>query len=152
MPNVEALQQLRRVMEAAPDDRIHMNSFSERAACGTAYCAAGWAAVDPWFQQNTAIPEIFAVNEDGTLSQRIGDAFGALANVFDIYNDEADILFAAESGDIDDHAITKAEVINNIDALIAGGEPEVYDAILYARDDEDDEWEDEDVDDEEDES
>lgn len=53
--NFEALKQLKRVVKAAPAERLHMRAVMEKAECGTAYCAAGWAAQDKWFEDNTEI-------------------------------------------------------------------------------------------------
>ena len=53
----ERLTQLRRVVVEAAPDRFDMRSFSADTPCGTAYCAAGWAAIDPWFREHTHINE-----------------------------------------------------------------------------------------------
>ena len=54
----EALQQLYRVAEEAPEDLIHMRAIVEQVSCGTARCLLGWAIIDPWLQKNTTINDI----------------------------------------------------------------------------------------------
>jgi len=45
--NEELLRRLREVIAEVPDDRLHMRRLVEVSECGTAFCAAGWAAIDP---------------------------------------------------------------------------------------------------------
>jgi hypothetical protein len=136
MANVERLRELRRVIEAAPEDKLHMPQWCDfHAPCGTAYCAAGWAAIDPWFQKNTPILEIFSVQKLGdvfpkTEPERVGDLFvqprtlgrtmTSLAALFDLGYDAAANLFGNELGGFSSHSVTKKEVLSRIDAAIAG--------------------------------
>ena len=46
MPNIEALTQLRRVVEAAPEELFHMRAVVEHVDCGTRRCALGWAIIE----------------------------------------------------------------------------------------------------------
>lgn len=134
MPNIERLQQLRRVVEAAPDDRLHMRAWSERAECGTAYCAAGWAALDPWFQENTPILGVFEITET-KMVESLGNSSIDLADLFGITSRDASALFATYSlCGIGPHAISKAEVLANIDRLIAGDSAKRYAATLRGDD------------------
>lgn len=129
MANVERLLQLRRVVEAAPDDRFHMRAFYEEASCGTAYCAAGWAAVDPWFQEHTEIGSIFRVGRDGLLEILSGTPFRRLSHIFEIGANNSWKLFGwGVARNPDPHAVSKAEVIENIDRLLAGKSAELYKA------------------------
>lgn len=126
----ERLRQLRRVIEAADPDRLHMRAWSEKAPCGTAYCAAGWAAIDPWFQANTSIGEIFVPKPSGHLGVRADDPFRPLANLFDLTpNDSTNLFGGGVYYDCDPHAVTKDEVIANIDRLLAGEHAKTYAAI-----------------------
>lgn len=128
--NIEALKQLRRVVEAAPDDRFHMRRWSEKAPCGTAYCAAGWAAIDPWFRENTGIGDIFKLRRYGYLELITCSPFFSLARLFDISIYEAATLFGIGIDPRSNpHAVSRAEVIANIDRILAGQKPERY-AVL----------------------
>jgi hypothetical protein len=132
MANIERLTQLRRVIEEAPEDRLHMRAWSEKAPCGTAHCAAGWAALDPWFQVNTEILKHFFVGASGRVHPReySSDAFGGLAQIFAISGQDARALFGGglHDDDSEPHAVTKGEVLKNIDALLMGKRAEFYEA------------------------
>jgi hypothetical protein len=125
--NTEALQQLRRVVESAPDDLFHMRAVVERTSCGTARCAIGWAAVDPWFQENTRLPELIPPSYD-----RKGlPSLYALNELFDISSIDANNLFAGSiSRYVNEHAVSKEEVLWNIDELLAGRETLPYCAAM----------------------
>ena len=112
-PNKAALRQLRRVVKAVPDDLLHMHSITSAALCGTAHCAIGWAAIDPWFIKKfeTSIHYEWAAP-------------------FNLSEKQADILFAGDAcSGLPDHAITKAEVLANIDRILAGKRALVYKAL-----------------------
>lgn len=146
--NIEALRQLRRVIEAAPEDRLHMRAWSENAECGTAYCAAGWAAIDPWFQQHTSILETFRVSPHSIVyTDYAVTAFSRLDEIFriGIWNSEA-LFGKGINSSLGPHSVTKAEVLQRIDALIAGGDIEPYAAAVCVDDDDDDDdlWDDDD--------
>jgi hypothetical protein len=133
MANIERLKQLRRVIEEAPEDRLHMRAYSEVAECGTAYCAAGWAAVDSWFQKNTEINETLEVTEEGRIivadivADGDRDEFENFADIFGIHPDDSEALFGADPArDIGPHAVSKAQVLDNIDRLLKGKPAEVY--------------------------
>jgi hypothetical protein len=120
MANEEALRQLRRVAEEAPDDRLHMRSFTETGPCGTAHCLAGWAEIDPWFLTNTPLPAVLAMYTDGQPGE--GErTFAGLAAVFGLKQEDADNLFGSDlTPSVGPHAVSKAEVLWNIDQLLAG--------------------------------
>lgn len=122
------LKQLRRVVAAAPDDRLHMARWCETADCGTAYCAAGWAAVDPWFRENTEIGTIFGVRDDGTIypNSLVWRPLSALARLFAISIHASCHLFGNVPCSADPHAVTKAMVLANIDLILAGKPAQHY--------------------------
>ncbi len=127
MPDIELLRQLRRVVDAAPDDLFHMRAFCETAGCGTARCAAGWAAIDPWFLANTWISQIIDVDNEGFVTSIDGFAFSKLAKLFDIPQHDTDNLVGGQlKPSHPPHAVTKRDVIANIDALIGGLETRPY--------------------------
>ena len=130
MANIKRLKQLRRVVDAAPDDRLHMRSFCEQAECGTAYCAAGWAAIDPWFRKNTGISNLFAVSKLGIVMPLHQCDDGTLGELFGLSDVDAYHLFAfGQNERIGPHDITKPEVVANIDRLIAGQNAVKYQAM-----------------------
>lgn len=137
MPNIENLQQLRRVVNDAPDELLHMRAVVEKAGCGTARCAIGWAIIDPWFQANTKINDILPANWSSTSLCAKPSEFHAgvnltrvdqLAELFGISKESVNNLFALDLCQYEDpHAVSKAEVLDNIDLLIAG-----FHAVEYA--------------------
>jgi hypothetical protein len=119
----ERLRQLRRVVAAAPEDRFEMRRFcTADQRCGTAYCAAGWAALDPWFQKETPMSDYFDLvdHEQGTLvlANDNRNCFRGLATIFDLDGIETKELFGAclPSG----CKVSQAAVIANIDRLLQG--------------------------------
>lgn len=109
----ERLRQLRRVVEAAPDNELFdMAWVAARKDCGTSHCAYGWARIDPWFIENTEIATT---------------GFSAVRNgVFNLSVVDFDNLF--QPGDDNDLLGPEAKrlVIANIDRILAG-----YPAIPY---------------------
>jgi hypothetical protein len=108
----ERLRQLRRVVEAVPDHLLHMRRFTEESPCGTAHCALGWAVVDPWFRSQGITSE---VHLDGAYP------FAEAARFFDLTELDTTNLFGGtlDLHEVDPHAVTKAEVLWNIDRLLA---------------------------------
>jgi len=131
------LTQLRRVAEAAPEERLHMRAYCEDAECGTAYCLAGWARIDEWFIKHTSITHIFSLDTEGfvraaydTYDQSGVPPIVRLGEMFDIGTDAAHDLFGGQLlKDSDPHAVTKAEVLAQIDRLLAGQDTEPYAAV-----------------------
>lgn len=148
----EKLRQLRRVVEDAPPERLEMTTFTCRKSCGTAHCAAGHARLDPWFLANTTIDEIFyaarmAPNDGGADAvayevhpRRNGNTFRLLGDLFEISKEDSRRLFGADLT-FDEDVVEKAEVIANIDRLLAGEPAKYYASLMknYASIVEDDE-------------
>jgi hypothetical protein len=91
----ERLRQLRRVVAAAPADRFVMDRFCTAGQpCGTAYCAAGWAALDPWMQKETPMLKYFALEdfdqETLVVPRDLRDGFQGLSTVFDLKSAETE--------------------------------------------------------------
>jgi hypothetical protein len=126
--NRERLEQLRRVVLAAPPERFHMRTWCEKALCGTAYCAAGWAAVDPWFRENTDIERIFRVGHDGMVYAEIFTPTDGLAKIFDISSADSRNLFGGDLNPTysDPHGVSQKDVVANIDRILAGLPAEPY--------------------------
>lgn len=113
--NREALIQLRRVVQDAPDERFDMRYFERDTECGTVHCAAGWAAVDPWFQENCPIPSIGKAGRWCAISETFG---------LSIY--QSSILFSVDMLGEAYPDVSKRAVIANIDRLLAGENPIPY--------------------------
>jgi hypothetical protein len=127
--HVERLRQLRRVVTAAPADRFDMRRFcTVGRSCGTAYCAVGWAALDPWFQKETPMSDYFDLmdHEQGTLvlANDNRNCFRGLATIFDLDRFETEILFG--TGLQFGRKVSQAAVIANIDRLLQGEETIPY--------------------------
>lgn len=141
MPQINALQQLRRVVETAPDELLHMNAVVSEASCGTARCAIGWCIVDPWFQKNTDLNDLLPADwSEETFgcandeSDAVDRRMIGIADIFGLGRRDTDYLFGANlSPSSLGHEVTKAEVLWNIDELLAGRHALPYRATaLYA--------------------
>jgi hypothetical protein len=49
--NLEAFAELKRVADEMPRDRFDMQHYNSEDECGTTRCWAGWAALDPYFNE-----------------------------------------------------------------------------------------------------
>lgn len=126
MPNVENLQQLKRVVRDRPDDQFDMVFLAKKTDCGTVACAIGSAAMDPWFLQNTPISSALsvAILPDGEVKMVIShDMDDILAELFDLCEEDIDNLFYTNTTPGN---VTKDMVLENIDRLIAGLLAEEY--------------------------
>lgn len=113
---VRRLTLLREIIVTVEEDKLHMKTFVHHAQCGTAYCAAGWAAQHPYFKRIHM-----------TLSNlcRSPNPFGILERTFCLSREDTVALFAGNLEINDpDHCASKQEVIDNIDRLLRG-EPAV---------------------------
>lgn len=120
MPHIERLEQLRRVVLAAPDNELFdMNVVEGYGDCGPPHCALGWAMVDSWFKENCPISAT--------------DYFDTNLGIFDLNIDDFDSLFDAPVWDMQGGR-AKTLVIANIDRIIRG-EPAIpyYDQGRWAR-------------------
>jgi hypothetical protein len=126
--NIEALKELRRVAIAAPEDLLHMAVVTEKAPCGTAHCLMGWAMVDPYFRGLDGFPK----GGRDWFTSMVPRAAKALG----LEEIEAHCLFATSphhlTFSLNPHAISKAEVLWNLDELIAGRDAGAYEATQYA--------------------
>jgi hypothetical protein len=129
MANLECLRQLRRVVEAAPEDRFDMRRFSTPTDCGTAYCAAGWAAIDPWFREHTELGRAFRVGVGGMLGWD-DDLAEVLGEVFGLTDGETNRLFGMFVGE--SCGVTRRLVLASIDRLLAGKAARSYADLIHA--------------------
>lgn len=123
------LEELRRVVAAAPPERFHMRYWVDVFGdCGIAYCAAGWMALDPWFQRRGWRIEV----QDDLVRHRLFSVeqdWEALEAFFDLTKEESWALFGYGDGrrlDAEPHLITPEMVIDNIDRLLRGDAPVDY--------------------------
>lgn len=116
--NVKALRRLRSVFRAAPAELVHMRDYTESAPCGTARCLIGWG----WTDQKLIEMGLPNIPQGGRAfySRRLAKFFGISVNV-------ARHLFAFYLGrsseqvlENNPHAITKAQVLRQLDRVIAG--------------------------------
>lgn len=144
--NVPAMQRLRWLVENAEADRFDMDRYAHVVydqfghTCGTAYCAAGFAAIDPWMQENTVIGKVFRVadRKDGTGFSVEGwlardsadcypDARKGLAVVFGISEADSSALFyPGVNSKRQGPKVIQQHVIDNIDRILAGKPAEPY--------------------------
>lgn len=135
--NTERLLQLRRVLDEAPEERFHMRTWSEAADCGSAYCLAGFMAIDPWFRRETEVGNVFILNKHNCLLnvESTDIPFRFLAGVFAIAESDSENLFGYGIPlHADPHCVTRAEVRANIDRILAGRPAEIYTAISQSTD------------------
>lgn len=102
--NLKALEKLREIFVRVPEHRVHMGVVMERTHCGSAGCLLGWsrayAKKHRWFEE-------------------------ARANDFGLANATARKLFAIDVMSEpalreNPHLITKAQVLRQLDRVIAG--------------------------------
>lgn len=124
MANIERLQQARKIIDAAPEDRLRMAVLSQASGCDTTYCFAGWLIASPWFRDHTELGQ-FELTARGRIlyirNCEYHSPFNAVAAVLAINADDADALMGL-SCRFDNMAKQpdKACVIANINRIIAG--------------------------------
>jgi hypothetical protein len=128
----ERLRQLRRVVEEAPAERFDMAWLCRLDKCGTAHCAAGWAVLDPWFQQETPILDHFTITHKSEFrvlvtAKSFEGAFPGLAQIFGLELTEAHYLFGANLYGVS--TVSQSKVLANIDRVLQGKQ-----AVSYRRD------------------
>jgi len=111
----DRMLQLRRIAVSIPDGLLNMAVVEQAAECGTARCLAGWATVDPWFVAQ-GITRVLRVGRQGRYIDWYElSAFFALAEY-----DTKTLFGAYLPRYMDPHAVSKAEVIANVDRAISG--------------------------------
>ena len=100
-PNKTALRQLRRVVKAAP-----RGQFDMRDACK---CMVGFSERDKWFSKRGCLEDVL-----GLSGEQMWDLIAVKASCNDALTQSS---------------ITKAEVLANIDRLLAGKRALVYKAL-----------------------
>lgn len=92
--NIEAIQRLVHILENTPDQDFNIGSWS----CGTVHCAAGLAALNPWFNSKGfklgehGFPEFRSTNPENTYP--INCHWGAVTTMFQLTQQEAEWLFS----------------------------------------------------------
>lgn len=92
--NLEAVARLVVILENTPDDNFNIGSWS----CGTAHCAVGLAACDPWFNQHGLY-----LDDDGVVCFKRPDSdyppnphWQAVSKMFKIDYHESEWLFSGQ--------------------------------------------------------
>lgn len=127
--NVQAMCELIRVLKAVPPDHFNMSTVGTFGApqveaptrpeqmhtCGTAACALGYAALDPWFQERGLSVylrhEHFLVLDE----EKAGEIFG-------LGHRQLDQIFLAEHplvAKLDLKKIEPAQMVEVVEAMIA---------------------------------
>jgi hypothetical protein len=115
---IDRLQHLITVLQNVPLERFDISNWRVGGACGTVCCAAGWAALDPQFnEQGLVMPGTrpLLILEDETL-----DGFDALQVFFELTSEQVLYVFCAYSyaPPHEQHNVKPADVIARIRALI----------------------------------
>lgn len=103
---VERIRQARRVISQINPDLFDMGSWTGFNGCGTTHCVGGWLRLDPWFQENTSILDMFTVDYGYVYVSEwsiTNDSVLAtlLAGVMGIGTSEAKTLFGLPLGRLD---------------------------------------------------
>lgn len=123
--NIEALRQLRRVVENAAEEQLDMASY--QSECGTTRCVAGHAAFDPWYRQNTNINDGLKITEIRGKFQPVPQASinEVLMEIHGIDWPTCERLFYPMA------SLSRSQVIASIDSIIAGTGAIDYDAVDF---------------------
>lgn len=91
---IDGLLRVASLLEALPEARFDLRRWYQRHPCGTTYCAMGYAACSPWFQQrgftlNKAYGSVQYIDAAGNEF----DGYPAVARFFALTREEAEYLF-----------------------------------------------------------
>ena len=121
----ESLRQLRRVVEAAPVQLFHMDAFTHKTSCGTAHCAAGWAAIDPWFKERgLRVTRYGDIQYLDFRPSRYCYPFRPLELFFTLNKLDTSRLFGG--GLHRGEYVPKEKILKNIDCMLSGEKPLRY--------------------------
>ncbi len=126
--DIEAMHQLIRVLKAVPPEHFDMREVAALAqpprgkvvtaadlhTCGSAACAVGYMAADPWFQER-------GLHLLGSRTYRNVDEDKA-AHILGLEGGEIDLIFVAEHplvSDLDMAKITPTQMVAVVEAMIA---------------------------------
>jgi hypothetical protein len=116
--NIKALKRLRAVFEKVPPHRVHMREVIGQAECGTVGCLLGWGTRD---RQLRKMGLVMDAHEDPFFTLRTA------RKVLGLGPKTAERLFAFNGGPefdralrADPHAISKGQVLEQLDRVIAG--------------------------------
>jgi hypothetical protein len=154
---VDRLRQLIRVIREAKDEEWSMSAWSttmsdaEGRSCGTAFCAAGNCAMDPWFQKHTEIMRILEpdfVRNVWVDGQKVAifrirqipegiEVDRALGRLFEISEEDAGAIFGCDVAADDLADVTRVQAIENVQRVI-DGLPAIPYAVQCDRSEDDD--------------
>lgn len=126
--NIEAMQQLVRVLKAVPPEHFDMQEvvrlgtpFTGVATpqvlhtCGSAACAIGYAAADPWFQERGLSMDFYGSRFSGADETRAAEILG-------ISEIELDLIFVADHPLVDHKPLSDIkpqDMVAVVEAMIA---------------------------------
>lgn len=114
--NKERLLKLAELLENLPEGRPKF-SLENWYHCGTAACAVGHAAIDPWFRRRGL--KLIKIGRWHEPAYRDDEGWSAVAAFFGIYIIDAEFLFSAESYDRGD----RRSVARRIRKFVKEGSP-----------------------------
>lgn len=114
--NVERMRWLREAVEAAPEDRFDMDTWSNE--CGTVRCAGGWLCGDERAQAAGLTLERISLSKTMIPSYRGWRCFDALALFLGLPLIDASRIFDNGEYDGDWRRISRARVLERIDSVI----------------------------------
>lgn len=119
--NREALLQLARVVQDAPNKGWNMSAIEMETSCGTQRCAFGWALIDPWFQANHPLAPFYErFKGNNGFAKVLGEAF-------DISEEDANNLFGGDLAcSTRKNPVSKLAVLANIKWLLEGRPTKEY--------------------------
>ncbi|CAG9229283.1 hypothetical protein [Burkholderia vietnamiensis] len=91
-PNFELLKDAYEIIDGIPEENLNLNAWRTRnrgATCGTIACAAGWLTLHPKFQTLG----LTVHGSHGVPKYRDHTHYAALAALFEIETDDAEVLF-----------------------------------------------------------
>jgi hypothetical protein len=118
--NIERLTRLAELLDRVEPNKFDMNRWFSKTDCGYVACAAGHAALDPWFQSE-GLYLGFADDEEYLHSipcygYKMDDE--ALAAFFDITNEQVSYVFMPYSYPIIAWAVTPSWVAGRVREII----------------------------------
>jgi hypothetical protein len=112
-PNIEALQQVVRVLRSVQPEHFCLKDWS----CGTAFCAIGHAAQDPWFiERGFILSAPTDYTKECPSFGRGASGWYSVHLFFNLSANDASYLFASNRYDTD---VTIENVVERTEAFIS---------------------------------
>jgi hypothetical protein len=121
--NLRALQELKRVIQSVPFDRIDLRTYgSTKWIKDDIADMAGWAGRDPWFIRQGFHMEDYAAPQSNRVYPKFGEAYAHYATraFFGLTDEQNEFLFGNY---MDDPHPLVAVLLDRIDAVMRGRMP-----------------------------